>query len=106
MRPTKKGRLEDVVRAVLAEPYIPGEFKVRSYLEDWYDPSRRGGMLRRMSESYFIGSLDEHSIDDIEIFFHQFIVDARELGKEAAAERLYLRLMPPTLTNGGPPLDD
>ena len=106
MKRSKQRSLQDVAREVLAEPYVPGQHKVSSYLEKWLDPSQRGGMLRNMSEGYFIGSLEGHSIDELEVYLQQFIVDARKVGKELAAERLYLRLMPPSLTNGGPPLED
>lgn len=103
---SKRLSLKEIAREVLAEPYVPGQSKRKGYLDDWFDPKRRGGMLREMSESWFIGSIRGHAIEDLENYLCQFIADAREMDRDKAAERLYLRLMPPTLSNGGPPLED
>lgn len=104
----RKGEVSvaEIAKQALAEPYSPGTTKQQSYLEDWINPARRGGMLRRLSESSFVGSLRDHSVEDIETFFQQFIIDARSLDVEKAADRLYSQLMPSMLTNGGPPLED
>jgi hypothetical protein len=104
----RKGEVSvaEIAKQALAEPYSPGTIKRQSYLEDWINPARRGGMLRRLSESSFVGSLRDHSVEDMETFFQQFIVDARSIGVEKASDRLYSRLMPSVLTNGGPPFED
>lgn len=59
-----------------------------------------------MSEHWFRGSLQGHSVDEIEQYFLEFIQNINESGNEVAAKRLFDKLMPKTGDNGGPPLDE